>query len=478
MIYLVTNQITLFAEFTIISLEKSLELLEPLKIVGVDSETEGLDRFTKKMLSLQLGNKDIQIVLDLSTFGCKLPQSIIDYLQSDRLFIFQNAKFDLQFLYIFHCVPTKVYDTYLAEIILTNGLQYDGRGLDDLVHKYCPDGYMVKGMASEIVKYGMTPEAIKYAANDVVYLEDIMNAQMKQVKYLHMETAINIDNSFVKVLAYIEFCGIKLDTVKWQQKCERDVDLSFERKLVINKWLIDNDFGEYFGTYDLFTGEPECIINWDSPKQVIQLFEKIGINCDKVDKGVKSKSCDAKTLEPQTHDFPIIPIYLEYKEAKLLVSTFGKTWFNHISKVTGRIHTRFNQLMNTGRLSCGGKDKLSGTQWPNLQNLPKDQFTRSCFISEPGYSYVCADFSGQEQIVLANVCQDKALLSFYQNGLTDMHSFVALLMYEDIRNDLGITDILNITNDHLLIVKKKYSKFRTIAKSAGFAINLYIFNKF
>lgn len=471
MIYLVTNQVVLFEEFKIISLSEALILLNNIFIVGVDTETEGLDRFTKKILSIQLGNKDFQVVIDLASYGGILPQSIIDYLHSNRLFIFQNAKFDLQFLYMFHCIPTKVYDTYLVEIILTNGLQYDGRALDALVSKYCPDGYMDKSIRGQILKYGLTPDVIKYAANDIVYLEDIMNKQMKNAKFLHMENAINIDNSFVKVLAYIEFCGIKLDVDKWNLKCVNDTEKLLANRHTINDWLLENNYDSYFGTLDMFTSKPECIINWDSPKQVIELFEKLGISCDKIDKGVKKKSVDAKTIEPQKNDFPIIPIYLNYKETQKLVSTYGVGWFKHISKVTGRIHTRFNQLMDTGRLSCGGKDKATGTQWPNLQNLPSDKLTRSCFIPENGHSYICADFSGQEQIVLANFCQDPALIAFYKKGFSDMHSYVALLMYENIRKDLGINDIIDITNDHLIIVKKKYSKFRTIAKSAGFAIN-------
>lgn len=45
MIYLVTNEQRLFDSelYKIISVEESLRLLEPLKEVGWDTETEGLD---------------------------------------------------------------------------------------------------------------------------------------------------------------------------------------------------------------------------------------------------------------------------------------------------------------------------------------------------------------------------------------------------------------------------------------------------
>lgn len=45
MIYLVTNSSELFTNdiYKIISVEKSLQLLDPLEEVGFDTETEGLD---------------------------------------------------------------------------------------------------------------------------------------------------------------------------------------------------------------------------------------------------------------------------------------------------------------------------------------------------------------------------------------------------------------------------------------------------
>ena len=57
MIYLVTGQSQLFEKelYKIISIEESLKLLEPLKTVGVDTETEGFSPFLKKLLMVQLG---------------------------------------------------------------------------------------------------------------------------------------------------------------------------------------------------------------------------------------------------------------------------------------------------------------------------------------------------------------------------------------------------------------------------------------
>jgi hypothetical protein len=56
MIYFVSNVSELFENgvYKVVSVEKSLELLETIKIVGLDTETEGFDPYTKKLLSLQL----------------------------------------------------------------------------------------------------------------------------------------------------------------------------------------------------------------------------------------------------------------------------------------------------------------------------------------------------------------------------------------------------------------------------------------
>jgi DNA polymerase-1 len=117
--------------------------------------------------------------------------------------------------------------------------------------------------------------------------------------------------------------------------------------------------------------------------------------------------------------------------------------------------------MNTGRLSSGQKgDKKRGMpQLPNMQNIPSDNRTRGCFQSEPGNTLVVSDYSGQEQIVLANKSLDTDLLEFYSKGLGDMHSFIASKIFPELSN---------LTLDE---IKDNHKQKRQIAKGAGFAIN-------
>ena len=73
-IFLVTNKRELFDNdaYKIVSVEESLRLLDSLTIVGLDTETKGIDPHTGTLLSLQLGNRDFQIVIDCTTIDISI----------------------------------------------------------------------------------------------------------------------------------------------------------------------------------------------------------------------------------------------------------------------------------------------------------------------------------------------------------------------------------------------------------------------
>lgn len=146
---------------------------------------------------------------------------------------------------------------------------------------------------------------------------------------------------------------------------------------------------------DLFSGFDKnlvCAINWDSPKQVIELFKLLKFNLSTLDKKTKTikESVESDIIKKQINLSSIAPIYLKYKEAQKVCSTYGDNFLDLINPKTGRIHTNFFQIgTDTHRLSSGGgddKEVIPGKIVPlvNLQNLPSDKDTRECFIAEPG----------------------------------------------------------------------------------------------
>lgn len=463
MIYLVTNQQSAFTpeEYLLSTVRDSLNYLNNLESIALDSETEGFDPYTKSMISLQLGNRERQYVIDISTVNIQLYKEVIE----SKLILIQNAKFDLKFLFKYKIVPMRIYDTFLAERVLSTGLDYVQKNLGALVFGYCGIS-LDKSIVTVIGTEGLTTRVIQYAADDVKYLHEIMEKQMIRINELRLQKTISLDNKYVLVLAYIEYCGVYLDSKKWKIKCIEDRQHLLDVKEELDKYILDreNEFSEFIDKqYDLFSEGFTCRINWNSEKQVVPLMQQLGVNTNVKDKhtGIIKNSIDQKVLRPQIGVHELVLIYIKYKGHQKEVSTYGENWFNYINPITHRIHTSYTQIMNTGRLSSGhrGNKKKGQPQQPNMQNVPSEARTRSCFTAMLGNKLIVSDYSGQEQIVLANKSQDKDLLRFYNEGLGDMHSFVASKIFPELSN-LSLDEI-----------KKNHKDKRQIAKAAGFAIN-------
>lgn len=517
MIYYVTGQRELFgwysgAKYKCITVEESFEVLNPLSIVGLDTETTGTEIWTGRLLLLQLGNKENQVVIDCTTIDINQYK---DYLESNRLFIIHNAKFDLRWLYKEHIVVRNVYDTYLGEKILFLGFP---PGIVSLSLQACCDRYLHVYLDKTVrgkIHAGVTEEVIVYAANDVVYLEDIMNAQMKIIAQRGQQNALEIENKFVRVLAYIEFCGIKLDPSRWKAKMVKDEDRLRVAEQKLNDWvvkyvldkddpsLIQRNYDSHkkgkptklkesvyvvipapslFSEFD--TG-PQCIINWSSSKQVIRLFKELGFDLLVKDKktGKMKESVESKYIEMQKDKSDIVPLYLEYSAAFKVVTSFGQNFLDAINPITQRIHPTFNQMMDTGRLSCGSggkgrggktkdddiaeedKDKNTTTQTNdksvNIQQLPATEETRAAFVPEEGHLLVDCDYGDQEGHVFTELSNDREWIAFYNDpNERDGHSFVAKMCFPK--------DLDGIEEKQ---VKKVRKDLRDLAKKARFCFN-------
>lgn len=483
-----------------------------------------VDCHTKALLTIQLGNKDNQVVIDWTTLTPREKQIVKNYLESDRLFLGWNLMFDLTFLYVQGIYPKHIWDGMIVEQLLYLGYpaQMREKSLKAAAWNYLNIN-IDKTVRGKIVNDGLTTEVVIYAAGDVTYIEDIKEKQDIEVEKQGMKLAVELECEFVKSLAYFKYCGVHLDITKWKAKMTKDqakldkaiselnawvvawdkenphngydiqypelkypkysADYPAEVKRLIKdgykrfpqedlqtpdgkvdayKKVIKNQFTRIDTQGDLFTGfdtEPKCVINWSSQKQVIPLFELLGINVETFDKKTKQKkkSIEANVLKPQKNDFPIIPIFLEYQEAAKVVSTYGQNWLNAINPKTGRIHADFHSIgTDTARVSSGG-----GIWKLNIQNLPNDPETRACFTSEEGNAWLSADYQSQESRIIASVSKDEKMIDLFEHGCGDVHSLVAYMSYPNIiPRDTKIEDI-----------KELYHNWRQKAKSIEFAIN-------
>lgn len=135
---------------------------------------------------------------------------------------------------------------------------------------------------------------------------------------------------------------------------------------------------------------------------------------------------------------------MEFKQLKRLTTAYGVKFLENINRVTGRVHSEYFQVLNTGRVASSG---------PNLQNIPsKRPGYRESFTAPEGRVYVVADYSAQEMRVLADVANEEVMIDFFLNGDGDMHSLTGRRMF-------GVP-----------VSSKENTDLRYIAKVLGFTI--------
>ena len=451
-------------------------------LVQFDSETNGRDAHLCDFLCVQFGNDkaDSRIVVDRTTIDVKLFKEVLE----TKRVIGHNLKFDLQFLYNYGIKPTKVYDTMIVEQVLYLG--YPSNVKSYSLKSVAWERLHIdidKTVRGEIIWRGLDTNVIAYAAGDVTYLERIMQSQIAECRKKECIKAAQLECDAVPAMAYLEWCGIMLDKDKWKAKMKNDeINLEVRRK-ALNHFVESNpSLHEFYAVDpqgDLFTGfdlTPKCTINWDSSRQVIQLCKVLGFDTTVQDKktGEDKDSVLEKTLRTQKGiNDEFLKLYFDYKESSKVVSTYGQGHLNAINPKTGRIHTTFKQIgASSGRMSCGSKQsntdlaKALGISpsvctYPNLQQLPADEPTRSSFVAPEGNLMVSADFSAEESRLGADIYQDKEFIKEFLERSGDMHSMFAWAVFKKECQECGCTSVGD--------VKKKAPQWRKAVKAVEFA---------
>ncbi len=158
-------------------IESAFARLSKAARVGCDTETSGLSAKNSRIFSVQFSDGDFNALVPLSE-GVDLGP-LAEILENPNIVkIFHNARFDLEFLNAYGFRVQNIFDTMIAEKILTRGAGQSANLAETLYRYFAVD--LDKSQRSKFTKSWngvWTDELVHYALSDVVYLPELMRLQ-------------------------------------------------------------------------------------------------------------------------------------------------------------------------------------------------------------------------------------------------------------------------------------------------------------
>lgn len=397
------------------SVEQAMAYLNTLDEIQVDTETEGFDPHVNQLLSIQFGDKagENQFLFPYSKEIMPILKPLLE--DKSKLFVFQNAQFDLRFFRHHGIIITKVYDTFLAECLLNTDKEGEELevGLDSLVFNYTGN-LLNKSIRGNIHREGLSSRVIVYGCEDVKYMSIIKEKQIQKLEELELMAVMELENRAVVAFAAMCYNGIRVDKEKWKEvivQVKKDV-ISVQDDLdntVVNNPKL-RKFCKPYSQEKLFFGmeERKVKVNWTSnvDKKNI-LVALVGNSIEDV---------GDRTLQKHKKKFPLVSKLIDFNKLKKLESSFGDKFLTSINKVTKRVHAQVWQIKSTGRISVSK---------PNLNQIPSKGQTatiiRECFIPREGNVMVGGDYSGFELRIIAEFSEDPLWVNSFLEG-KDLHS--------------------------------------------------------
>ena len=388
------------------------------KEICFDTETTGIDANEAELVGLSFSVKKGEayyVPCPIDREECiKLLNNFQQLFNNKSItWIGQNIKYDMLLLkwYGFELLGN-TFDTMLAHYVI----EPDGkRSMDALSEKYL--GYATVHIDELIGKKGKNQgnmrdvelEKIKdYAAEDADITLQLKNTFLPQLKEKEVEKVFyEVENPLVKVLAAMEFEGIRID-----EQFLNEYSKELEREAKTAEESVYQQAGVRF--------------NLASPKQLGEvLFDKLKLD----PKAKKTKTGQYATGEDVLLKLAaqnkIVDDILAFREYTKLKSTYVDALPLMINKKTGRVHTSYAQAVAvTGRLSSNN---------PNLQNIPirtdKGKEIRKAFIPRnKDYFLISADYSQIELRIVAAISGDVNMCEAFLTG-KDIHTATAAKVF-------------------------------------------------
>jgi ribonuclease D len=164
--------------------EIGCERLSKASALGCDTETSGFNSRSGKLFSIQFSDGTFNVLVPLSE-GVEMGGFSSLLADPNIVKIFHNAKFDLEFINSAGHAVNNVFDTMIAEKVLTKGAKQSS-SLAETLYRY----FAVDLDKSQRAKFNRdwdgvwTDELVDYALSDVVHLPRLMDEQIEWMEKL------------------------------------------------------------------------------------------------------------------------------------------------------------------------------------------------------------------------------------------------------------------------------------------------------
>lgn len=158
--------------------------LSSASALGCDTETSGFNSSVGKLFSVQFSDGEFGVLVPISE-GVALGK-LADILADESITkIFHNAKFDLDFLGAAGVSVNNLFDTMIAEKVLTRGADQSASLAETLYRYFAID--LDKSPRSKFTRKWngiWTDELVNYALSDVFHLPELMKEQQNWLERL------------------------------------------------------------------------------------------------------------------------------------------------------------------------------------------------------------------------------------------------------------------------------------------------------
>ena len=378
---------------------------ESRPLLGVDTETGGLEWWRQPLRMIQVGDHDTGWAIPVEgprSWGGLIADVLREYRGPT---VWQNLKFDAHFLQGdgYPCYLEAAHDTRIMGHLHDND---SPTGLKSMAVRYVDvscgvaDRELKAAMKANGWGWDTVPVAYdrywQYAALDPVLTVRVAEELLPEVE-ARWAKPYDVELATQQVLIDMEQHGVQID----RTYCVQRLSQMRHRQTEVGD-VVRTDHG---------------VDNPNSQIQVVKALQDAGVKLTKrTEKG--SVSLDKEVLDSIEH--PLAALVKEWRHIDKIAGTYLENFLDW-SGEDGILHPSMNLL--------GAKTSRMSVSKPSLQNLERSPDVRDAFIPREGNVLLLVDYDQIELRLLAHYAQEQSMLDAIHEG-HDLHTEMCRLIYE------------------------------------------------